>query len=115
MKAGDEKHGVRGSIPLLTMLYVVPMHKFAGPASGLIQIFESTPDILMSVLGGSEGRFRKGVVVARPWSGVRGFDSEPVEHRQNGGRFERRAVIAVQDGLGLLPMLAVVSFRFLLM
>jgi hypothetical protein len=38
-----------------------------------------------------------------------------VEHRQNGGRFERRAVIAVQDGLSLLPMLAVVSFRFLLM
>jgi uncharacterized membrane protein len=78
---------------LLTMLYVVPMHKFAGPASGLI--FESMSDILRSVLGGSEGRFRKGVVVAHPWSGARGFDSEPVEHRQNGGHFERRAVIAV--------------------
>jgi hypothetical protein len=28
------------------MLDVVPMHKFAGPASGLIQIFESTSHIL---------------------------------------------------------------------
>jgi len=84
------------------MLDVVPMHKFAGPASGLIEIFESTSNILRPVLGGSEGRFRKGVVVAYPWSGVRGFDSEPVEHRQDGGRFKRGAVIAVQDGFGLI-------------
>ena len=68
----------------------------------MIQIFESTSNILRPVLGGSEGRFRKGVVVAYPWSGVRGFDSEPVEHRQNGGRFKRGAVIAVQDGFGLI-------------
>ena len=82
------------------MLGVVPVHELTGPVSGLIQIFESTSDILGPVLGGSEGRFRKGVVVAHPWSGVRGFDSEPVEHRQDGGRFERGAVIAMQDGFG---------------
>ena len=84
------------------MLDVVPVYELAGPASGLIQIFESTSDILRSVLGGSEGRFRKGVVVAYSWSGVRGFDSEPVEHCQNGRRFKRGAVIAVQDGFGLI-------------
>jgi len=84
------------------MLDVVTMHKFAGPVSGLIQIFESASDILGSVLGGSEGRFRKGVIVAHPWPGVRRFDSEPVEHRQNGGCFERSAVIAMQDGFGVI-------------
>jgi len=55
------------------MLDVVPVYELAGPASGLIQIFESTSNILRPVLGGSEGRFRKGVVVAYPWSGERGF------------------------------------------
>jgi len=36
------------------VLYVAPAHEFAGPVSGLIQIFESTLDILRSALGGSE-------------------------------------------------------------
>ena len=84
------------------MLDVVPVYELTGPVSGLVQIIESASDILRPVLGGSKGRFRKGVVVAYPWSGVRGFDSEPVEHRQNGGRFERSAIIAMQDGLGLI-------------
>ena len=84
------------------MLDVVPVHELAGPVSGLVQILESTSDILGSVLGGSEGRFCKGVVVTHPWPGVRGFDPQPVEHRQHGGRFERGAVIAMQDGLGLI-------------
>ena len=66
---------------------VVPMYKLAGPVSGLIQIFESTSDIPRSVLGGSESRFRKGVVVAYQWSGVRRSDSGPVE--------QTRAVVAL--------------------
>jgi hypothetical protein len=37
------------------MLDVVPVYELAGPSSGLIQIFESTSDILRPVLGGSEG------------------------------------------------------------
>jgi hypothetical protein len=60
------------------MLDVVPVHELASPVSGLIQILESTSDILRPVLGGSEGRFRKGVVVAYPRPGVRGFDPQPV-------------------------------------
>jgi len=36
------------------VLDVVPAHEFAGTVSGLIQIFESTLDILRSALGGSE-------------------------------------------------------------
>ena len=47
-----------------------------------------------------EGRFRKDVVFANPESGVRGFDSEPVEHCQNGCHCKSGAVIAVQDGFG---------------
>jgi len=34
------------------MPHVVPVHKFAGPVFGLIQIFESTSDILRSVSRG---------------------------------------------------------------
>ena len=59
------------------MLDVVPVHELTGPVPGLIQIFESTSDIFRPIFGGSEGRFCKGVVVAYPWSGVRGFDPQP--------------------------------------
>ncbi len=84
------------------MLDVVPMHELAGPVSGLIEIFEPMSRKLRPVLGGSECRFCKSVVVTHTRPGVRGFDPQPVEHCQDGGRFERRAVIAVQDGLGLI-------------
>jgi len=81
------------------MFDVVPVLELAGPVSSLIQIFESTSNIPRPVLGGFEGRSRTGVVVAYPWPGVRGFDSEPVEHRQNGRRFERSAVSPCKTGL----------------
>ena len=90
------------AVSTVQMLDVVPVHEFAGPVSGLVQIIESASDVLRPVLGGSEGRIPKGVVVAHPWPGVGGFDSQPVEHRQDGGRLERSAVIAVQDGFGLI-------------
>jgi len=49
------------------MLHVVPVYVLTRPVSGFVQIIESASDILRLVLGGSEGRFRKGVVVAYPW------------------------------------------------
>ena len=70
------------------VLDVVPVHECVGPPPGLIQIFESTSHKLRSVLGGSESRFGKGVIVADPGSGVRRFDAEPVEHRQSGRRHQ---------------------------
>jgi len=51
---------------------------------------------------GSEGRFRKGVVVSHPWLGVRGFNPQSVEHCLNSRRFKRCAFIAMQDGLILI-------------
>ncbi len=69
------------------MLDVVPMHELAGPVSGLIEIFEPMSRKLRPVFGGSECRFCKSVVVTHTRPGVRGFDPQPVEHRQDGGRF----------------------------
>ena len=85
----------------MQILDVVLVHEFAGPFNRLIQIFEFTSGILRLVLSGSGGQIRKGVVVAHMGLGVRGFDSEPVEHCQNGRRFNRGAVIVMQDGLSL--------------
>ena len=65
---------------------IVFMYEFAGPGSGLIEIFDSTFDILRPVLGGLGGRFSRSVVIVDPWSGVRWFNrAAAVQARSRAG------------------------------
>ena len=107
----SQNRAVLAGLPLIgagvadsaVQIYAVEaVNALAGLVSGLIQTSESMLDLLGSLFRGSDVQVRKGVVVAYPWSGVGGLDSEAVEHRQDGGRFKHGAVIAVQDGFGLI-------------
>ena len=84
--AGSEYLVVLAGMPLaradisdsaVQVLDVVPVHECVGPPPGLIQIFEPVSHKLRSVLGSSENRFGKGVIVADPGSGVRRFTCVP--------------------------------------
>ena len=85
----------------VTMLEVVPVHERGSPDTGCAQIIETRGRELRPVLRGAEQRLGVGVVVADPGSRVRGFDAQPVEHRQHRGGLERGTVITVQHRSGL--------------
>jgi len=84
----------------VAMIEVVPTHEIGGPGACLIEVNEAFGGELWPVLGGTKQRLGIGVIVADAGPGVRGFDAQPVEHRQYRRGLERRAVVAVQHWLG---------------
>lgn len=83
----------------VTMIDVVALREASRPGAGLIELGKALGGEFRPLLGGTKQRFCVGVVVAHARPGVRGFDAQPVEHRQHGRRLERRTVVAMQHGL----------------
>ena len=75
------------------------MHEVGGPSTRSLKADEAPGGELRAVLGCAKQRLRVGAVIAHPGSRVRGFDAQPVEHRQHRGGLERRAVITMQSGV----------------
>ena len=69
----------------VTVIGVVPAHEAGRPGAGLIEVGKALDGELRPVLGGTKQRLGIGVVVTDARPGVRGFDAQPVEHRQYGG------------------------------
>jgi hypothetical protein len=80
---------------------VVPMHESRRPGPRIAQVRKSALGIFRAVFGRSEQHFHKRVVVAHPGSRVRGFNPQPVQHRQHRRGFQRSAVVAMQHGLAV--------------
>src|SRR5208283_2613755 len=84
----------------VAMIEVVPVDEACCPSARLIETDKALGGKLRAVLGGTEQRLGIGVIVTDARPGVRGFDPQPVEHRQYGRGLERGAVVAVQHWLG---------------
>jgi len=82
------------------MVDVVPMHEAHCPPARFIQVGEALDRKLRPVLRRPDQGLGIGVVVADPWARVGRLHAQPVQHRQDGGGLQRRAVVAVQDRLG---------------
>ena len=83
----------------VAVLVVVPTDEPALPLAGLLEVHEPLRRELRPILRRAEQCLDEGVVVADTRAGVGGSQPQPVHHRQDGGRLERRAVIPVQHGL----------------
>src|SRR5665811_1453167 len=83
----------------VTMLKVIPMNEVHGPSASSFKSFKPLDRKLGTILGRPEQRLRVGVVIAHPWTGIRRFDPQPLQHAQHRRGLECGAVIPVQDGL----------------
>src|SRR5574343_687025 len=80
----------------VAVIEVVPMHEVARPFTCVVQARQSLVRELGPVLGCAKQTLHKCVVIAHPRPGVRGLDAQPVQHGDDGGGFDGRAVVAVQ-------------------
>ena len=86
------------------MIHVLPVYEVGGPITRSLKADEAPGGELRAVLGCAKQRLRVGVVIAHPGSRVRGFDAQPVEHRQHRGGLESRAVVTMQSGVDARPL-----------
>ena len=89
------------------MIHVLPVYEVGGPSTRSLKADEAPGGELRAVLGCAKQRLRVGVVIAHPGSRVRGFDAQPVEHRQHRGGLERRAVVTMQTRVDIRPCLPI--------
>src|SRR5574340_1510663 len=74
----------------VTVIEVVPVGEASGPGASLVEVGKALGGKLGAIFGSTKQRFGIGVVVTHARSGVRGFDAQPVEHRQHRGGLELR-------------------------
>lgn len=83
----------------VAVIVVVPTDERPRPLAGMLEVCEALHRELGPVLRRAEQSLDEGVVVADARSGVGDPQPEPIHHRQDGGRVERRAVVPVQHRL----------------
>ena len=76
----------------MTMIKVAPTHVAGRLGAGAVEVGKAPGGELGPVLGRAKQRLGVGVVVAHARSGVRGLNSQPVEHHRYRRRLERVAV-----------------------
>lgn len=77
------------------MFFVVVLNKLIGPDSGVAQASEALRWQRGVVFRGSHDCFRKGVVVAHAWPGVRWRKAQELHQCDNGSRFQGATVVAM--------------------
>ncbi len=83
----------------VSVLVVVPVDKPTGPVSRVLHVRKPCGRVLRPILRRAEQRLDEGVVVADPWTRVRGLQTQPGHHRQHGSGLHRRAIVTVENRL----------------